>query len=108
VPAAVVAQAWRDGARQARLARLLKGCDVVPLDDASAREVGELLGRAGVSDPADGSVALLAAGLGAAASHTWHLSSAAREDRQHAWDEDRAGHTAALGTSHGAMGLSRR
>jgi hypothetical protein len=66
VPAPVVAQVWRDGARQARLAQLLKGCDVAAMDETSAREVGELLGQAGTSDPVDGAVAVLAARLGAA------------------------------------------
>ncbi|MEU9962027.1 PIN domain-containing protein [Streptomyces sp. NPDC050982] len=65
VPAPVVAQAWRDGARQAQLARLLGGCDVPPLDHHLARSVGELLGRADVPDPVDGAVAVLAARLGA-------------------------------------------
>ncbi|MDX3225808.1 twitching motility protein PilT [Streptomyces sp. ME19-01-6] len=66
VPAPVVAQVWRDGDRQARLAQLLKGCDVAAMDETSAREVGELLGQAGTSDPVDGAVAVLAARLGAA------------------------------------------
>lgn len=66
VPAAVVAQVWRDGARQARLAHLLKGCDVMVMDETSAREIGELLGQAGTSDPVDGAVAVLAARLAAA------------------------------------------
>lgn len=63
VPAAVVAQVWRDGARQARLAQLLKGCDVAVMDETSAREIGELLAQAGTSDPVDGAVAVLAARL---------------------------------------------
>ncbi|TKA09864.1 PIN domain-containing protein [Actinacidiphila oryziradicis] len=65
VPAPVVAQVWRDGSRQARAAQLLKGCDIAPLDDTSAREIGELLGRASTSDPVDGAVAVIAASLGA-------------------------------------------
>jgi hypothetical protein len=65
VPAAVVAQVWRDGARQAQLARMLSGCDVAALDHSPARKVGNLLGQAGTSDPVDGAVAVLAAGLGA-------------------------------------------
>ncbi|MFD8381879.1 twitching motility protein PilT [Streptomyces sp. NPDC059679] len=66
VPAPVVAQVWRDGARQARVAQLLKGCDVAAMDETSAREIGELLGQAGTSDPVDGAVAVLAVRLGAA------------------------------------------
>ncbi|GAA2931359.1 hypothetical protein GCM10020221_28950 [Streptomyces thioluteus] len=65
VPAPVVAQVWRDGARQARLAQLLKGCDVAATDEQLARAVGELLGGAGTADPADGAVAVLAAWSGA-------------------------------------------
>lgn len=65
VPSPVVAQAWRDGARQAQLAHLLKGCEVPVLDHALARRVGELLGQADTADPVDGAVAVLAAGLGA-------------------------------------------
>ncbi|GAA3360067.1 hypothetical protein GCM10017744_041240 [Streptomyces antimycoticus] len=66
VPAAVVAQVWRDGARQARLAQLLKGCDVAVMDETAAREIGELLALAGTSDPVDGAVAVLAVRQGAA------------------------------------------
>lgn len=58
--APVVGQAWRDGARQARLARALAMIDLrsVVLDDA--KHAGELLGRAGASDVVDALVALLA------------------------------------------------
>jgi hypothetical protein len=55
-PAAVVAQAWRGGGRQARLAQLLRGCDVEHLDAARARQIGELLARSGTADIIDGSV----------------------------------------------------
>lgn len=64
-PAPVVAQVWRDGARQAQLARLLKGCDVSDLNHGLARRVGELLGRSGTSDPVDGAVAVIASATGA-------------------------------------------
>jgi hypothetical protein len=63
-PAPVVAQAWRDGARQAQLARILNGCEVPVLDHALARRVGALLGQAATSNPVDGTVAALAADLG--------------------------------------------
>lgn len=62
VPAGVLAQVWRDGRRQARLAALLSG-DGVYVDDLTAiraRAVGELCGRAGVSDVVDASVVLAA------------------------------------------------
>lgn len=43
VPAPVVAQVSRPG-RQAQLRRLLRGCIVVPFDEASAHAAGRLLG----------------------------------------------------------------
>ncbi len=56
----VVAQIWRDGGRQARLARLLRAVDVRPVDEQLGRDAGLLLGRAGMSDPADATVVLVA------------------------------------------------
>lgn len=63
VPAGVVAQAWRGGPRQARIARLLADPDVhvVVLDDPTARAVGSLIARSGHQDVVDVSVALCAA-----------------------------------------------
>ncbi|WP_433292476.1 hypothetical protein ACQPZQ_04955 [Pseudonocardia sp. CA-142604] len=58
--APVVAQAWRDGARQVHLARALAMIDVVPMDLDVARSAGELLKVACGSDVVDASVALLA------------------------------------------------
>ena len=59
--AVVVAQVWRDPAgRQARLARLLRGMDVRPVDERLARAAGVLLGRAGTTDPIDATVVLIA------------------------------------------------
>jgi PIN domain-containing protein len=62
VPAGVVAQAWRDGARQVRLARLLGApiCEVVALGDRQARAAGQLCGVSGTADVVDASVALTA------------------------------------------------
>ena len=62
VPAGVVAQAWRGGPRQARVARLLAdpSVHVAPLDDMTARAVGLLCGRSGHRDIVDVHVALLA------------------------------------------------
>ena len=59
VPAGVVAQVWRDGSRQARLARLLASSvvHVVTLDDLSARSIGQILGVSETSDVVDASVA---------------------------------------------------
>ena len=44
VPAGVVAEAWRGGPRSAPLTRLLAFCEVDPLDEERAREVGVRLG----------------------------------------------------------------
>ena len=62
VPAGVVAQAWRGGPRQARVARLLAdpSVHVAPLDDMTARAVGLLCGRSGHRDVVDVHVVLLA------------------------------------------------
>jgi predicted nucleic acid-binding protein len=62
VPAGVVGQVWRDGRRQARLARFLgaSSVEVEPLDDESARAAGQLCGATGTSDVVDSSVALCA------------------------------------------------
>lgn len=60
VPAAVIGQAWRDGAKQARLARLLKGVSIEPLDETIAKEAGILCGRSGTSDVIGASVVALA------------------------------------------------
>jgi hypothetical protein len=60
VPAGVVAQVWRDGRRQARLARLLATdeVEVEMLDDRRAREAGQLCGVRGTADVIDASVVL--------------------------------------------------
>lgn len=58
--APVVGQAWRDGARQSRLARALRMIDVRDVDLDEAKEAGALLGRTGGSDVVDALVALLA------------------------------------------------
>ena len=62
VPAGVLAQAWRSGSRQARLARLLRSsvCSVVPLDQRTALRIGAVCAATGVSDVVDVSVALCA------------------------------------------------
>src|SRR5262245_29960359 len=62
VPAGVVGQAWRDGRRQARLARLLgsKEVEVEALDDQRAREAGQLCGVKAFADVIDASVILCA------------------------------------------------
>lgn len=55
VPAGVLAQVWRGGP-QPQLSRLIASCVIEPMDDAVAREVGQLLGAAGQSDVVDASV----------------------------------------------------
>jgi len=62
VPAAVVAQAWRDPKRQARVAAFLRLSivDVVALDAEEARLVGALLAVARRSDIVDAHVAICA------------------------------------------------
>jgi predicted nucleic acid-binding protein len=62
IPAGVLAQAWRGGSRQARLARLLRSsvCTVVNLDQRTALRIGALCAATGISDVADLSVALCA------------------------------------------------
>ena len=53
VPAPVLAQAWRGGGRQASLSRLLALCQVEPMNEAQAREVGRLAGRSRHDDIVD-------------------------------------------------------
>jgi hypothetical protein len=62
VPAGVVAQAWRDGTRQTRLARFLGSpmCEVLVLDDRQARAAGQLCGVTNSTDVVDASVAVAA------------------------------------------------
>jgi predicted nucleic acid-binding protein len=55
-----VAQAWRGGARQALLARLLAGTAEVALDSSQSRAVGKLCAEAATADVVDAHVALLA------------------------------------------------
>lgn len=61
VPAAVIAQAWGGAARQARLATVLSGAEVIAVDAPLARRAGELLGTAGTADVLDALVALVGA-----------------------------------------------
>lgn len=60
VPLGCVAQAWRDGAPQAALARFLGGCIELPLDAHAARRAGTLLAVTGQTDVVDASVAAAA------------------------------------------------
>jgi hypothetical protein len=58
--AAAVAQVWRNGTRQAQLARVLAGVTVAPLDLNIGKRLGALLGATGTSDVIDAHIASLA------------------------------------------------
>lgn len=62
IPAGVVAQAWRGGAAQARIARLLRASVtlIVALDQRQALRIGARCAATGVTDVIDISVALCA------------------------------------------------
>jgi hypothetical protein len=62
LPLAVLAQVWRDGARQVQLARTLGNPGLVeaPLRHEDARRVGELLTDSRTTDVVDAHVAVLA------------------------------------------------
>lgn len=63
VPAVVVAQAWRDGRHQVRLARALAGCRVDPVGLTTSKAAGVLCGKARTSDVIDATVVVMAAAL---------------------------------------------
>ena len=62
IPAGVLGQVWRDGARQVPLRALVNDAmtEVPPLDRLLAEAAGTLCGRAGTADVVDASVALIA------------------------------------------------
>jgi hypothetical protein len=53
VPAPVLAEGWRGGSRQANQARLLGMCEVEPMTEDQAKNVGVLAGRADHNDVVD-------------------------------------------------------
>jgi len=59
--AAVVGQVWRDGRKQANLARVLAGVGTEALSRDDGKLIGELLARAGSADVVDAHLALLVA-----------------------------------------------
>ena len=59
---AVLAQAWRDPARQVALTRLARFIEIYPFGDSQV--VGALCGRSETSDVVDASLAVLASQLG--------------------------------------------
>jgi hypothetical protein len=58
---AVVGQVWRDGRKQANLARVLAGVGIEPLSKDDGKRIGELLAQAASSDVVDAHVALMVA-----------------------------------------------
>lgn len=62
IPSPVLAQVWRDGSRQARLAKFLfaKSTFIEAFDELSARAAGAVLARSGTSDVVDASVVVCA------------------------------------------------
>src|SRR5215472_14391907 len=61
VSSAVVGQVWRDGCKQANLARVLAGVGIEPLAKDDGKRIGELLALAGSADVIDAHVALMTA-----------------------------------------------
>lgn len=61
VPTLALARVFRDGARQANLSRLLKGCCELPLDGKLARRVGRLCEAASMDDDVDAVVTAVVA-----------------------------------------------
>ncbi len=64
VPAPVLAEAWRGGARQASLSRLLALCEIEPMSETQSRAVGVLVGKSGHHDIVDVTVVESAARRG--------------------------------------------
>jgi hypothetical protein len=62
IPAGVLAQVWRDGSRQVRLAALVgaRGVQVIALTEGMAKAAGQLCGLRGTADIIDASVVLTA------------------------------------------------
>jgi predicted nucleic acid-binding protein len=64
VPTVVIAEAWRGGARSARVGKLLQTCVVEPLFENIARIAGEAMGATRDSTVADAIVVASAASRG--------------------------------------------
>ena len=60
IPAGALAQAWRDGRRQARLAAFVGAAAVDPLEAHGARAAGTLCARSETADVVDASVVVSA------------------------------------------------
>jgi hypothetical protein len=61
VSTAVVGQVWRDGRKQANLARVLAGIAIEALASDDGKRIGEVLALAGSADVVDAHVALMTA-----------------------------------------------
>ena len=61
VSSAVVGHVWRDGRKQANLARVLAGVGIEALGTDDGKRIGELLALAGSADVVDAHVALMTA-----------------------------------------------
>ena len=66
IAAPTIADVWRDGARQARLARLLNVCRIVDCDRQLARSGGEVMARANSHETLDAIVVAAAVIVGGA------------------------------------------
>ncbi len=66
VTAPTIAEVWRDGSRQARLARLLNVCRIIDCDRQLARSGGEIMAQANSSETLDAIVIAAAATVGGA------------------------------------------
>ena len=56
----VIAQVWRGGRDQARLARVLRMVETVPLNEELGRQTGVLLAHCGLSDAIDAALVAMA------------------------------------------------
>jgi predicted nucleic acid-binding protein len=66
VAAPTIAEVWRDGSRQARLARLLNVCRIIDCDRQLARSGGEIMARASSRETLDAIVVATALLVGGA------------------------------------------
>jgi predicted nucleic acid-binding protein len=66
VAAPTITEVWRDGSRQARLARLLNVCRIIDCDRQLARSGGEIMARASSREALDAIVVAAAVIVGGA------------------------------------------
>ena len=66
VAAPTITEVWRDGSRQARLARLLNVCRIIDCDRQLARSGGEIMARASSRETLDAIVVAAAVIVGGA------------------------------------------